>query len=257
MCPQVRRDAEAKPFYVPAVYVREVPPAFIPPPHEYTNVPTTAGCCHQERRQLNSILRNELITGNYGLRDASSQQDKPPPNRADKSSKVLAGEMTPGVRRNYSVIAPSGPKKPVPCPRSVHPLSKSLETLAEEIQFQPSTLWRIEQTSDYHTPSPDYLIDSVEDMFWRRNNSTRDANSGVQRSSSFKFRNFKRHNNAGGDDSDSVASRSLESLVDSGAEACSSSSYEWDRTPDDTATEVRYIRPLDISCYLNAALNGF
>jgi hypothetical protein len=237
---QVRRDADAKPFYVPAVYVREVPPAFIPPPHEYTNVPTTAGCCQhqQERRQLNSVLRNELITGNYGLmRDASSAAQDKANHRGDKKI-VAAGEMTPGVRRNYSVIAPAGPKKPVPCPRSVHPLSKSLETLAEEIQFQPTPpLWRIEQTSDYHTPSPDYLIDSVEDMFWRRNNSTRDANSGVQRSSSFKFRNFRKNNAA--EDSDSVASRSLESLVDSGAEACSSSSYEWDRTPDDTATEVR------------------
>lgn len=247
MCPQVRRDADAKPFYVPAVYVREVPPAFIPPPHEYTNVPTTAGCCLQERRQLNSVLRNELITGNYGMRDAS--QDKAANRGGDKScKKVVGGEMTPGVRRNYSVIAPAGPKKPVPCPRSVHQLSKSLETLAEEIQFTPSTLWRIEQTSDYNTPSPDYL-DSVEDMFWRRNNSAREANSGVQRSSSFKFRNFKRHNAA--DDSDSVASRSLESLVDSGAEACSSSSYEWDRTPDDTATEVSNSLFLCGFCYLN------
>jgi hypothetical protein len=223
----VRRETDAKAFYVPAVYVREVPPAFIPPPHEYTNVPTTACCQHEERRQINSVLRNELITGNYGLREDKTA------NRSDKNEMMRAG-----VRRNYSVIAPAGPKKPVPCPRAVHPLSKSLETLAEEIQFAPPStpLWRIEQTSDYHTPSPDYLDRSVEDMFRRRNNSTR-AETGVQRSSSFKFRNFKRHN-AAADDSDSAASRSLESLVDSGAEACSSSSYEWDRTPDDTATEV-------------------
>jgi len=226
VCPQVRRDVDAKPFYVPAVYVREVPPAFIPQPkHEYTNMPAPA-CCHQERRQLTSVLRNELITGNYNLRESNAA------DKANRPDKACTGEMTP-LRRHYSVVAPAGPKKPVPCPRTVQQLSKSLETLAEEIQFQPAALWKVEQTSDYNTPSPDYL-DSSEDMFWKKT-SVREA-SHVQRSSSFKFRFFKKGQPA--EDSDSVASRSLESLVDSGAEACSSSSYEWDRTPEDNGSEV-------------------
>ncbi|CAB3380647.1 Hypothetical predicted protein [Cloeon dipterum] len=239
---QVLRNPESKPFYVPAAYVRECPPAYIPGP-EYLNI-ASGVCCHDERRQLTSVLRNELITGNYNLRDKHQlfnqhvcSADKGPTGESKKS----AG----GVRRNYSVVGPGG-KKPVPSPR-INVLSKSLETLAEEINFKPwntpiSSSKVIEQTSDYNTPSPDYLDSSESDMFWRKNTAA--AGSSVQRSSSFKFRSFRRDNNeqpARQDDSDSVASRSLESLVDSGAEACSSSSYEWDKSPDENRELLRRI----------------
>ncbi|XP_059474699.1 rho GTPase-activating protein 27-like isoform X3 [Neocloeon triangulifer] len=237
---QVRRDADTKPFYVPAAYVRQIPPAFIPvPKHEYTNMPAGPACCHEERRQLTSVLRNELITGNYNLRADKQLFNQHVCPAADK-------EPATGVRRNYSVVGPTGKKRPVPSPRQ---LSKSLETLAEEIQFRPWTQHdkSCEQTSDYNTPSPDYLDSPCceQDMFWKKINLQSSAgDNSVQRSSSFKFRSFRRNNNVQPpaqfeDSSDSVASRSLESLVDSGAEACSSSSYEWDKSPgEDNLAEV-------------------
>ncbi|XP_065349659.1 rho GTPase-activating protein 27-like isoform X6 [Cloeon dipterum] len=239
---QVLRNPESKPFYVPAAYVRECPPAYIPGP-EYLNIASSV-CCHDERRQLTSVLRNELITGNYNLRD-KHQLFNQHVCSADKGPTGESKKSAVGVRRNYSVVGPGG-KKPVPSPR-INVLSKSLETLAEEINFKPwntpiSSSKVIEQTSDYNTPSPDYLDSSESDMFWRKNTAA--AGSSVQRSSSFKFRSFRRDNNeqpARQDDSDSVASRSLESLVDSGAEACSSSSYEWDKSPDENRELLRRI----------------
>jgi hypothetical protein len=304
---QVKRDDETKAFYVPATYVREIPPPFInplihkisptqqnvynkqikivpkneissqfSPTVEYQNISALNSSPESPRNDIESKLRNELIHGNFNkskpcdnikkladklqestrlgnlVNDIKVQQKVSQDNRGVGNSSVVSFEpSTRGETRSYSVVNPTVPKKPpVPCPR-LKELSKSLETLAEEIQFTPKqsqisdSSWKNGETSDYHTPSPDHLDN---DMFWRKSIQPQEdlagGSSNVQRSSSLRVTRWPSRKKkqeqkrtalvnkaySEEDSKDSPKSRSLESLVDSGAEACSSSSYEWDRS---------------------------
>ncbi|KAF4520820.1 hypothetical protein B566_EDAN007115 [Ephemera danica] len=318
---QVRRDDETKPFYVPAAYVREIPPAFInpalihagpkgfnsknvkiipkhdispkfSPSADYQNIGAPDSSPESPRNNIENTLRKELIHGNFNspkpcdnnknkfidnklqdstrlgnlVNDIKVQQKVSPDNRGVVSFQPSSKAVE---TRSYSVVTPVIAKKPpVPCPR-LKELSKSLETLAEEIQFTPSSQqqsdssWKNGETSDYHTPSPDNLENDT--MFgWRKSIQPKipddpSGSSNVQRSSSFRItrwpsRKKKRERkraeikeNEECSEEDSTVSRSLESLVDSGAEACSSSSYEWDRsgeTSEGATTPKRIPEPL-------------